>query len=155
MILADFAGAWAGTNGFRLMPNDPLAEFPATLTVTIAAGGHLTSVAYSWQHPEDGPQDGLMVIGSAGGEGSLIAMWADSWHQKPEPMTLSGGHHRAGGTVELSANYAGDWGWRIVFDGTDAENLRMRMENVVPADQAGAEVPAGPYPAMVMNLRRA
>jgi hypothetical protein len=137
-----------------LMPHDTLAEFPATMTVTIAAGGHLTSVAYSWKHPEDGPQDGLIVIGSAGGDASLTAMWGDSWHQKPEPMTLSGGH-QAGATVELAANYAGDWGWRILFDATDAENLRMRMENVVPADQAQAEIPAGPYPAMVMNLQRA
>src|SRR5215831_8811833 len=154
MILSDAAGAWAGTNGFRLMPNDPLTEFPATMTVTTAAGGHLTAVAYSWEHPEDGPQDGLVVIGSAGEDGSLIATWGDSWHQKPEPITLSGGHP-VGETVELAANYAGDWAWRILFDATDAENLRMRMENVVPADQADAETPAGPYPVMVMDLRRA
>jgi hypothetical protein len=29
MILFDFAGPWAGSNGFRMMPDDPLAEFPA------------------------------------------------------------------------------------------------------------------------------
>ena len=78
MILFDFAGPWAGSNGFRMMPDDPLAEFPAAATVTIAAGGYLTSVAYSWEHPDDGPQDGLVVVGSAGEDGSLVAMWGDS-----------------------------------------------------------------------------
>jgi Protein of unknown function (DUF1579) len=154
MILSDFAGSWAGTNGFRLMPTDPFAELPATVTVTMAAGGHLTSVVYSWEHPDDGPQDGLLVIGSAGEDRSLMAMWADSWHQKPVPMSLSGGP-AAGATFELNGDYGGGWGWRIVFDAADAENLRMRMDNVIPADQATAEIPAGPYPAMVMDVRRA
>ena len=35
---------WAGTNGFRLVPQDALAELPATVTATTAAGGHLTKV---------------------------------------------------------------------------------------------------------------
>lgn len=154
MILSDFAGSWAGTNGFRLMPGDPLAELPATVTVTMGAGGHLTSVAYSWEHPDDGPQDGLLVIGSAGEDGSLVAMWGDSWHQKPVPMSLSGGPG-AGATFELDGDYGAGWVWRIVFDTAAAENLRMRMDNLIPADQATAEIPAGPYPAMVMDLRRA
>jgi hypothetical protein len=152
-ILSDFAGSWTGTNGFRLMPADPLAEYPATMTVTTAAGGHLTSVAYSWQHPSDGAQDGLVVIGSAGKD-DLLAVWADSWHQQPVPMSLSG-VRTAGGTVELEGEYGGGWGWRIGFDPVDAERLRMRMENLVPEDQATAETPAGPYPVMEMDLRRA
>ena len=67
MLLPNSVGTWVGTNGFRLMPGDPLVEFPALLTVTTAAGGHLTSVAYSWEHPDDGAQDGLLLIGSAEG----------------------------------------------------------------------------------------
>jgi hypothetical protein len=138
MILSDFAGSWAGTNGFRLMPTDPLAGLPATMTVTMAAGGHLTSVPYFWEHPDDGPQDGLLVIGSAGEEGTLVAMWGDSWHQKPAPMSLSGGPGAAA-TFELNGDYGDGWGWRIVFDAADAENLRMRMDNLIPADQATAQ----------------
>jgi hypothetical protein len=154
MILSESTGTWTGANGFRLMPNDPLAEFSATATVTIAAGGYLGSVAYSWEHPDDGLQDGLIVIGSAGVEGSLVALWGDSWHQKPAPMSLSGGY-RTGSTIELDGDYGGGWLWRIAFDTANPDRLRMRMENIVPADQATTEIPAGPYPAMVMDLHRA
>jgi hypothetical protein len=84
MLLPDSAGTWIGTNGFRLMPGDPLAELPASVTVSTAAGGHLLSVAYRWEHPADGPQEGLL-----------------------------------------------------------------------PAEQATAEISAGPYPVMIMQTRRA
>ncbi|HEX9999180.1 MAG TPA: hypothetical protein VGB74_01895, partial [Actinoplanes sp.] len=124
----------------------------------LAAGGHLTTFGYTWAHPEDGPQDGLLVISSAGEEigadGSLAAVWGDSWHQKPATMSLPGGPG-AGGTYEFTGDYGGGWRWRIVFDGTDTANLRMRMDNVIPADQATAEIVAGPYPVMFMDLRRA
>ena len=85
MILSESTGTWTGTNGFRLMPNDPLAEFSATVTVATAAGGHLTSVAYSWEHPDDGPQDGLIVIGSADETGSLEAGESCSTPPMPTP----------------------------------------------------------------------
>src|SRR5688572_4679286 len=88
--LADSAGAWVGTNGFRLMPTDEMAEFPATLDLRHAAGGHLTSVGYSWQHPTDGPQEGLLTVGGADDTGRLTAIWGDSWHQQPASMTLAG-----------------------------------------------------------------
>ncbi len=153
MILSEFAGSWAGTNGFRLMPADPLAEFPATMTVTTAAGDHLTVVGYTWEHPDDGPQDGLFVISTAGEDGSLKAVWADSWHQKPEPMSLPG-RATPDTTFEFEADYGGGWRWRIKFDAGDPENLRMGMDNVIPADLATADKSAGPYPVMVTDLRR-
>jgi hypothetical protein len=154
MTLAAFAGSWTGVNGFRLMPQDPLAELPATMAVTMAAGGHLASIAYAWEHPDDGPQDGLIVVAPAGDDGSLAALWGDSWHQKPMPMSLPGGP-AADATFQFNGEYGGGWGWQIVVDATDAENLRMRMHNVIPADQATAEISAGPYPVMVMDVRRA
>ncbi|MGK5444289.1 hypothetical protein ACSNN7_21070 [Micromonospora sp. URMC 105] len=154
MVLSDFAGSWTGTNGFRLMPHHPLAEYPATMTVTMAAGGHLTSVAYSWQHPDDGPQDGLLVIAAADEDGSLMAVWGDSWHQKPVPMSLPGGPG-ADGTMEFEGDYGDGWRWRIVFDTADPATPRMRMDNVIPAEHATAEMAAGPYPVMVMEVRRA
>src|SRR4029450_9565850 len=90
MLLPDCEGTWTGTNGFRLMPTDPLAEFPAKVTVTTAARDHVCSVAHWGEHPEPGPQDGLVLIGATDEGGSLVAMWGDSWHQKPAPMMLSG-----------------------------------------------------------------
>jgi hypothetical protein len=152
--MPDSAGTWVGTNGFRLMPSDPLAEFPAKVIVTNAAGGNLASVANWWEHPDDGPQDGLLVIGIADEDGSLVAMWGDSWHQKPAPMLLSGSH-RTGATLELEGDYGGGWRWRVRVDATDAENLRMQMDNVIPAEHATAAISAGPYPVMIMHAGRA
>lgn len=154
MVLADVTGSWAGVNGFRLMPTDPLVESPATLTVATAAGGHLTTVAYSWAHPDDGPQDGLVVIAAGESPGSLVAWWGDSWHQQPTTMTLTGAAGGATG-VELTGGYGGGWAWRIVFEAAGPGRLRMRMDNVVPDDQAGPDAPAGAYPVMVADLRPA
>jgi hypothetical protein len=136
------------------MPADPLAEFPARATVSHAAGGHLVSIAYWWEHPDDGPQDGFMVIGLADEGGSLVAMWGDSWHQKPTPMMFSGSRG-TGGALELEGDYGGGWRWRVTFDATDTDNFRMQMDNVIPAEYATAEKSAGPYPVMIMQTRRA
>lgn len=154
MALQDFVGSWAGTNKFRLMPSDPFAELPARLTLTHAAGGYLTTVAYWWQHPDDGPQDGLLVVGSGSDSGSLVAMWGDSWHQKPPPMFLPGAA-ASDATLEFEGDYGGGWRWRIILDGTDDENFRLQMDNVIPADRATADKPSGPYPVMILTGRRA
>jgi hypothetical protein len=41
-----------GTNGFRLLPSDSLSEAPATGTVSLAAGGCVATIAYTWIHPQ-------------------------------------------------------------------------------------------------------
>jgi len=66
-------------------------------------------------------------------------------------MSLSG---RADPAVALEAAYGGDWRWRISLDIPGADELTLRMDNVIPASQATDEVAAGPYPAMLMTLRR-
>lgn len=151
--LSELTGTWTGTNGFRLMPEDQLAEYAATVSVSSGAGGHLTSVAYSWEHPADGRQEGLLVIGSTGEGDALTALWGDSWHQQPAPTVLSGSLH-GGAVVELEVGYGGGWLWRIRLDASDADTLGLRMDNVVPAAHARDAVPAGPYPVMVMTVRR-
>lgn len=153
MVRSELVGTWAGTNGFRLMPDDPFREAPATASVTTAAGGHLTLVAYGWQHPDDGPQDGLILIGPAGEGDAVAATWGDSWHQQPVPMPLTGSR-AADGSVSLDGSYGGDWGWRILLGADEAGELRLRMDNVVPAGDATAEMPAGPYAAMDLRARR-
>jgi hypothetical protein len=154
MLLPDSAGTWIGTNRFRLMPSDALAEFPAKVIVTSAAGGNLASIAYWWEHPDDGPQDGLLVIGTADEDSSLVAMWGDSWHQKPPPMLLSGSRG-TDATLALEGDYGGGWRWRVSFDAPDTHSFRMQMDNVIPDEQATAEISAGPYPVMIMQTRRA
>jgi len=152
MLLPHSVGTWVGTNGFRLMPGDPLVEFSASVTVTTAAGGNLISVAYSWEHPDDGEQDGLLVVGPADEEGSLVAMWGDSWHQKPAPTMLSASRG-TDATLELEGEYGGGWRWRVTLDASDAESLRMQMDNVIPAERATTDIPDGPYPVIVMQTR--
>lgn len=46
----------------------------------------------------------------------MAAMLADSWHQKPGLMTLTG--LRRGDTIELASLYAGDWGWQVTIKAT-------------------------------------
>ncbi len=92
--LGPLAGTWEGTNGFRLMPADELHRAPATATVTPAAGGHDVVVTYTWVHPQDGPQDGIMLVGSPDEQGKVTAAWGDSWHQQPSIRTLVGHRRR-------------------------------------------------------------
>ena len=148
--LGRLVGTWRGTNAFRLMPTDDFHDAAATAVVTTAAGGYVVVVTYTWSHPEDGPQEGVLFTGSPDDEGTTSAAWGDSWHQKPSILTLSGA--LVDGRLEVGAEYGGGWGWTISLDGDDP--LRLMMHNVVPAEQATDEVAAGPYPVMVAELRR-
>ena len=149
---ADYAGEWVGSNGFRLMAADELATRPASATLSPAAGGHLLSFAYQWEHPDDGPQDGLLVVGVSGDDaGTLIALWGDSWHQQPEARPMPG--ELVSGAMHLAAEYAEGWEWRIILE-SEGPALRMRMENVVPAGGTTGSAPSEPYVVMLMELRR-
>lgn len=153
LTLASHSGSWTGSNGFRLMPDDPLHEGPGTALVSTASAGHLVAIAYTWAHPHDGEQDGLLVIGPGEAEGGVVAFWGDSWHQAPSPRVLTGSMD--GGTIVVDYEYGDDWMWLISVDITDPEALGLRMDNVIPASAATDALAAGPYPAMVARLIRA
>ena len=123
-------GSWTGTNAFRLMPDDDPFEAPAALDLSTAAGGNLTLVAYTWSHSTDGPQSGHLTIGQGDEPDEAIALWADSWHQKPASTTLTGSV--SDDTVTLTCSYAGDWQWIITLDTTASDTVLLRMDNVVP-----------------------
>lgn len=82
----------------------------------------------------------------------MSACWADSWHQQPDLMTLTG--RRMGDTLELSAQYAGEWGWQISLR-LHGERVSMTMRNGIPrsaVSQAPPDAPTmqvGPYDVMV------
>lgn len=143
---------FTGTCAFRLMPTDTLVEGPATVAVRVL--GEQYVVDYTWTHPEDGPQEGHLLIGGADEDGSATAAWGDTWHQKPGLMVLTG--QWADGGVQLAASYMGDWGWEIDLDGLDG-TPSMIMRNVVPESALamappGVEVAAGPYDVMVLRV---
>ena len=176
--LASLTGTWRGTNGFRLMPTDEFNDAPATAEVTTAAGGHVIVLRYTWTHPDDGPQDGVLLAGSPDAENHAVtAAWGDSWHQHPAILTLAG--TLDGGRLDLAADYGGGWRWTITVEGGGAapteraparraamgsggaapsveggEPPCVTMHNVVPEEYATADGPAGPYPVMVAELRR-
>lgn len=150
--LSAHEGRWVGTNGFRLMPADAVVEAPITATVSPAAKGGLTQLAYTWVHADDGEQQGLLVIGPGEDDGSVSAFWGDSWHQKPEPRALAGTY--AGDVVTVAYTYAGNWRWEIAVDASAPDALTLTMRNVIPASAAGDTMEAGPYAAMHAELRR-
>jgi hypothetical protein len=148
------SGSWEGSNGFRMMPGDPFSKFPATATLSVAAGGCLGTLGYTWTHPEDGAQDGLLAFGIAGGDNSVMALWADSWHQHTEAKVCEGTLD-GNGVINVGLEYGEGWRWQIVLDATQSEVLVLRMDNVIPPEVATEEISAGPYVVMSMELRRA
>jgi hypothetical protein len=152
-VVDQAAGSWEGSNGFRLMPTDPLSEFPAAATLSLGAGGYLGTLGYTWRHPEDGAQEGLLAFGIAGGDNAIVALWADSWHQHPEARVCEGSMDESG-VISLDYEYGDGWRWQIVLDTGKADVLSLRMHNVIPSEVATAEISAGPYLVMAMDLRR-
>lgn len=147
-----------GTCAFRLMPYDDLAGGPSTATFAEVGQGQVL-LTYTWTHPEDGPQHGVLLVGSPEDlDVAVTATLADSWHQKPGLMNLTG--VVSGDTIELASQYAGDWGWQITLTGVGTDRPGMIMRNVVPEsalDQLPADAPrvdAGPYDVMVARWSR-
>ncbi len=145
----------SGTNAFRLMPIDPLHEAPATATVRSAAAGHALVLAYTWEHADDGPQDGVLVLSSPDDDGVVHATLLDSWHQKPGPMHLTGRQLPDGLGASVSATYYEIYGWEVDVR-LDGASVAMDMRNVVPAEGippelAGTAQP-GPYDVMLLRV---
>ncbi len=134
------------------MPADLPHVAAATADVSPATAGNLTVIAYTWSHPNDGAQDGLLVIGPNDEQQGAVAFWGDSWHQSPQPTVLAGGFED--GLLVVSHEYGGEWRWQISVDATNAESLILRMENIVPESAAKEAVTAGAYVAMLTELRR-
>jgi hypothetical protein len=151
MDLTTHAGTWTGTNRFRLMPDDAPAEGAATAQLSLGAGGNILVLAYTWTHPDDGAQDGLLVVGPDESPDGALALWGDSWHQKPAAKQLAGttGHD----SLTVGYAYAEGWEWRITLTADRPDTLRWRMDNVVPPSAAGT-AEAVTYWAMDAELHR-
>ena len=143
--LLSTAGSWHGTNAFRLMPTDEPYSARAIATVTPEPGDAL-SIRYTWVHPADGEQRGLLVLADAG-EGRVAALWIDTWHQPTARVVEC--EASPDGSAALEYVYADVWRWQIeVRAGAD---LRVTMRNVVP--DVGEDF-VGPYDAMLTELQR-
>ena len=152
-VVGQSSGSWQGSNGFRMMPTDPFSEAPATASLSVAAGGCLGTLGYTWTHPEDGTQDGFLAFGITGADSVVGALWADSWHQHPEAKVCEGTLDE-NGVITVGLEYGDGWRWQIVLDATKSDVLVLRMDNVIPPEVATEEISAGPYVVMSMELRR-
>lgn len=146
-LLGAAGSAWTGTHLFRLMPSDPAADSDATGAVTSHAGRNVASFDYTWAHPDDGPQTGVIVVGRGESDAEAALLWADSWHQGTATVFTGS---VSGDTVSCSYVYAEVWRWEIELT-VAADALTLTMRNVVPEEGADGAAP-GPYDAMVMRL---
>lgn len=143
-----------GTGSFRLMPDDPMHQAPASGRVEAVAGGWATCITYRWEHPDDGPQEGVLLVASPDDDGGVRATLVDSWHQKPGPMNLTGARDQM--TTHLNATYGGDWGWNIIVS-LDEAGIRPVMQNVIPEGSTemapdGTAIQPGAYDVMDIRL---
>lgn len=151
-LLSGHAGSWLGTNRFRLMPDDHPAEATATAQLSMGARGNVAVIAYTWAHPADGEQEGLLVLGPGQEPDAVVALWGDSWHQKPAVTQLQG--TIADGAITVSYAYAEGWEWRITITPDGPDGLHLRMDNVVPPSAAAGAGAALTYWAMDAELHR-
>ena len=143
-LFTAIAGNWQGRNGFRLMPDDDLAYAPTTAAASLAARGSVLTFSYDWQHPEDGQQEGTLVVARTS-ESSSCGLWIDTWHQKSaQPL---GDVEHTDDSILFEWEYAEGWRWQIEV--AIAESLLVTMRNIVPRE------PITPYETMTMRLERA
>lgn len=142
-----------GTCAFRLMPIDPLVEGPSSARFT-PVGTQGFTLDYTWVHPGDGEQRGVVLVGGTDDAGAVEGALFDTWHQQPGLMSLQG--TREGDRVDLAGSYLEEWGWTVAIELADGA-LTMTMCNVVP-ESALATLPpdsppmsAGPYDVMVAS----
>jgi hypothetical protein len=134
-------GERTGTYEFRMMPTDEFQGGASTASVTGAARGRAVLVAYTWEHAQDGPQEGTLMLGLPGEDGAVTAAWVDSWHQR-DVVLLTGTGSPHGATVGYE--YAPGWTWEIAVAVTDGD-LALVMRNGVPGEDGG---PATQYDVM-------
>ncbi|WP_303323977.1 hypothetical protein [Actinomyces radicidentis] len=144
-----------GTCGFRLMPADDLAEAPSSAAVSVIREALL--LRYTWVHPVDGEQEGVLLVSGKPEDGPVTATLFDTWHQHPGVMTLTGERTPDGG-ARLEATYLEEWGWQVDVALGEAE-ASMVMRNVVPESALGMlpeddpSSKAEPYDARVARWR--
>lgn len=144
--LGNLVGDWTGVSGMRFMPSDAFTESSSTARVSITAGS-LVTVTYTWSN-DDGPQDGMLLIGDGSAPHEAAAVWVDSFHQSPKWMALQGVISSEGVGLEgvYPAPPGPDWGWRIHVGGID--EFTITMVNIPEGDAAYEVVRASYQRAM-------
>jgi hypothetical protein len=139
-----FVGGWKGTNRLWLGPDEPARQSDSTLTIAYAVQTNVMTVHYGWSF-EGEPQEGLLALCPHKSDGTIEAVWVDSWHQKDQFMFCKGDIDDRG-AVSVQGSYSAppgpDWGWRIVLEAGDSGTLTITMYNISPENQEDLAVEA-------------
>ena len=128
-------GDWTGTNDLRMMPTDDFRRSDGSATVALHSGGNVATISYTWSDFDDQPQSGLLVLSDGERDGTVAAVWSDSWHQHPQWMPMNGSIG-GDGVISIHAVYGeGDeqGGWWIHVHTANPDHLTMTMDNEVAA----------------------
>ena len=130
--LNHLTGCWTGVSKLWLAPTEPVRISEARAEVGTAIADDFLTVAYTWN--ENGPQNGLIVLGQDEESQALQAVWVDSWHQ-PSFM-LCKGTPDAAGRIAVQGRYPApegpDWGWEIALESDGSDSFLIVMDNITP-----------------------
>ena len=144
MFLFELGGQYAGTNHLILDPAEPARVSDATASVNLVSHGKVMRLDYTWD--DNGPQEGMLLIGSQDGRDGALAAWTDSWHMGNKLLICSGDVDAR--SISLLGSYSSvgaggppgpDWGWRIVLEPVDDSSFTMRMFNISPDAEGRAD----------------
>ncbi|MBN1297350.1 DUF1579 family protein [bacterium] len=147
-LLKRSLGKWQGTKKLWLSPGKKCRESDITVTVDQSALGRCAVITYGWSFAGE-PQEGVLVLNTDYGKGSIQAAWVDSFHMANGIMILKGGF-TGQDKLDLIGQYAAppgpDWGWRIELSALDEKTIRVITYNVTPGgdEQLAIEVIVSP-----------
>lgn len=151
--LAALAGTWRATYELRGDPSFD-SDTPSTATLIPILGGRFVRIDYTWDENdflnEQGPQEGVLLIGHASKTDRVTVVWLDTWHNTDRTMVCDG-TVLPGGGVDVFGTYPGgptspDWGWRTRVEPA-GDGWSMTMFNVTPAGEETLAVRAEYRPA--------
>lgn len=131
-------GKWKGTSKLNL------PWLPAEKQVT-SSESHLhiesdpqdkyATLHYSWAY-EGKREEGTLILAGDAKENRFEIGWSDSWHQSTGVLHLTG--TSTDSSVKCRGSYTAEgetWGWTIELS-TRGEEFHLKMENVMPGDNA-------------------
>lgn len=126
-------GNWQGVNHLWLDPKKPARTSDSTADAGLILNAQTFEINYTWADLGQ-PQAGKLLLNQMQDDGTVHAVWFDSWHMAKHRMVLSGSESEHG--VDLRGGYAAppgpDWGWRIAIEAQNATSWRLQMFNISP-----------------------
>ena len=140
--MSELIGKWQGRTYLWLFPGDPVHESDSKAEVRKIGNGQFTEIWYTWAYDGE-PQEGRLFLGQMSEDGSVKAVWFDSWHLNGIFMVFKGTVDEDE-TISLNGSYAApsgpDWGWQIAIEPVKNESFFLRMYNIPPEEEKALAV---------------